>query len=77
MKYKFVCLNCKNSIKPNPDISTCPEPNCKGPFEIVYTNKITKSLQETLIQLLNISNLLNLGQGNTPIVRLNTISNDF
>ena len=77
MKYKFVCLNCKKSIKPNPHISNCPQPHCEGAFEIVYTNRNTKSSQETIIPLLNISNLTNLGQGNTPIVRLNTLSNDL
>ncbi len=43
----------------------------------MYTNRNANSLQETLIPLLNISNLTNLGQGNTPIVRLNTLSNDL
>ena len=75
MKYKFVCLNCKKSIKPNPNISTCPQPRCEGAFDIVYTNRNANSLQEVMIPLLNISNLTNLGQGNTPIVRLNTLSN--
>ena len=73
MKYKFVCLNCKKYINPNPHISICSEPQCEGPFEIVYTNENIKSLQETLIPLLNMSNLVNLGEGKTPIVRLNTI----
>ena len=77
MKYIFVCLNCNKSIKPNPHILTCPEPNCNGVFEIVYTNINTKSPQETLIPLSNISNLTDLGQGNTPIVRLNTLSYDL
>lgn len=77
MKYKFVCLNCKKSIKPNPHISTCPQPRCEGAFDIVYTSQNTNSLHETLNPLLNISNLTNLGQGNTPIVRLNTLSNDL
>ena len=39
MKYKFVCLNCKKSIKPNPNISTCQQPRCEGAFDIVYTNR--------------------------------------
>ena len=77
MKYNFVCLNCNKTIKPNPNISTCPEPNCEGAFEIVYTNTNTKSPQETLIPLSNILNLTYLGQGNTPIVRLNTLSDNF
>ena len=77
MKYKFVCLNCKKSIKPNPHISTCPQPRCEGAFDIVYTSQNTNSPHETLNPLLNISNLTNLGQGNTPIVRLNTLSNDL
>ena len=57
MKYNFVCLNCNKTIKPNPNISMCPEPNCEGAFEIVYTNTNTKSPQETLIPLSNILNL--------------------
>ena len=78
MKHKFKCLNCQTTINPDPHITVCQQKGCENEaFEIVYTNRDSNTSQEIPIPLSNNLNLINLGQGNTPIIRLNSISSDF
>ena len=78
MEYRFQCLNCQNQIDPNPHIITCKESGCNnGVFKIVYTNKFDIASSMPIIPLCKPSNLINLGQGNTPIIKLNTLSNEL
>ena len=78
MKYRFQCLNCQNQITPDPHVITCNESGCNNEvLEIVYTNKNDITSSQYSIPLSKPSNLINLGQGNTPIIKLNTLSKEL
>ena len=78
MKYKFQCLKCQNKFDPNPLLITCNETSCYNEvFEIVYTTNSNNTALEPLIPLLDSVNLINMGQGNTPIIKLNSLSKEF
>ena len=78
MKYRFQCLNCQNQITPDPHVITCNESGCNNEvLEIVYTNKNDITSSRYSVPLSKPSNLINLGQGNTPIIKLNTLSKEL